>query len=188
MVKPYLLFAPMFAVNALETYHLYAIQQAGNAAERMKGDGTLWAQAVILLTTLATLGYQVYTRHMDAKDKLRQREWDLEDRRLAREEAIARGEVAKHEVKEVVRDEAAKVTTAVEVNTKITADAAAAADAAAIRAGAAEARLQEVVAMFEGTNGHAGSSSGHTDAARTAAPRDPQGIHSGNRDGGPRKP
>jgi exoribonuclease II len=150
--KSLYLFVPMLGVNLLELRHLYALQQAP-AAERsvnLSGDGTLWAQIVIFLTTVLTLIYQVYVRHADWKEKQRQREWDVEDRRLAREEARARAEEAarsvKHELDQQTRTvvkEHRELRAAIDENTTITA-------AAALKAASAEQRIADLRAMFEG--------------------------------------
>jgi len=152
-IKSTLVFLPMVGVNALETYHLYALQQAAGPQRTMASDGTLLGQFVILVTTIATLLYQIFVRHAEWKEKERQRKWDLEDRAAAREK-IAEAQVAVHEkldhtTRTVVREHL-QLRQAIDENTNITTQAAAKASVAAAKAAATDQRISELRRIFEG--------------------------------------
>lgn len=111
---------PVIGVNFLELASMTVFAQT-HAEPPAGGYGSILGQALILLTTIATFVYNLY------REK-RQRKWDLEDRRLAREEQARRTT----EVKDAITE-----------NTNVTV-------AAAVQADAANRKIAELRRLFEG--------------------------------------
>lgn len=132
-------------ILAMQGWTLYA--QTQGASQLPDGCPPHWwlsnglvGQVVIFLTTVLGFGYNIYREN-------RNRRWDLEDRRIAREE--------NQRAQQKVSNELAH-------NTTVTVNAAAAASQVAHKAEALHQRLAQIQGMFEGNgNGNGGNGGGH---------------------------
>lgn len=203
--------SPLFFVGAIFAQIVLALnvsigQERGNIIPGQPAPydyvwGSLIAQAVILITTLAGIGYNIYRDRQKAKaeDKRREdeekakaaqreydlkreemkRKWDLEDRARARQEALEKLEEVKSEAR-ATRDTLAQK---IDENTAIN-------EQAIAEANDANRKILEMQQMFLGaekglsdvTDGRADDDERiDADAAREAASRHPNGLRESDR-------